>query len=106
MFSGSAQVTFIPEISANYGLSIMLQGVHIQGSPFKIRVRNDETIATHCRLYGPNLTTGVAGERSTFFIQGMPAPAWIQGNLPIFATVCRALVRGAPAPADKTTRIP
>ena len=67
-------MTFVPEISANYGLSIMLQGMQIQGSPFKIRVRNDETIASHCQLYGPNVATGVAGEKSTFFIQGAPAP--------------------------------
>lgn len=68
------QVSFVPEISANYGLSIMVQGIQIQGSPFKVRVRNDETIASHCRLFGPNVAMGVAGERNTFFIQGAPAP--------------------------------
>jgi hypothetical protein len=70
---GAAQVSFVPEISANYGLSISVQGIQIQGSPFKIRVRNDETIASHCRLYGPNVAMGVAGEKNTFFIQGEPA---------------------------------
>lgn len=45
----AVQVTFTPEISATYGLSIMLQGVPLQGSPFKIWVRNDETIASNCR---------------------------------------------------------
>ena len=65
-----SQVSFLPEISASYGLSIMLLGIPIRGSPFKVRVRNDETIAAHCRLYGPSLASGTAGVQNTFFVQG------------------------------------
>jgi len=64
------QVSFKPEISATYGLAIMLQGIQLQGSPFKIRVRNDETIAGNCRLYGSSLAVGTAGEVNSFCIQG------------------------------------
>ena len=64
------QVSFRPEISATYGLAIMLQGIQLQGSPFKIRVRNDETIAGNCRLYGSSLAVGTAGEPISFCIQG------------------------------------
>ena len=65
-------MSFKPEISATYGLAIVLNGVPLQGSPFKIRIRNDETIAGNCRLYGPGLTLGTAGQHSQFCIQGMP----------------------------------
>lgn len=64
------QVSFKPEISATYGLAIVLNGTPLQGSPFKIRIRNDETIAGNCRLYGPGLTLGTAGQRNQFCIQG------------------------------------
>ena len=70
--SGWPQVSFLPEISATYGLAIMLQGIQLQGSPFRIRVRNDETIAGNCRLYGPSLPVGTAGEPNKFCIQGEP----------------------------------
>jgi hypothetical protein len=63
-------VSFKPEISATYGLAVVLNGTPLQGSPFKIRIRNDETIAGNCRLYGPGLTLGTAGQRSQFCIQG------------------------------------
>ena len=66
-------MSFKPEISATYGLAIMLQGIQLQGSPFKIRVRNDETIAGNCRLYGSSLAIGTAGEALRFCIQGSPA---------------------------------
>ncbi len=67
---GRLQVSFKPEISATYGLAIALNGVPLQGCPFKVRIRNDETIAANCRLYGPGLTTGTAGVRAQFSIQG------------------------------------
>ncbi len=72
------QVSFKPEISATYGLAIVLNGTPLQGSPFKIRIRNDETIAGNCRLYGPGLTVGTAGQRNQFCIQGR-MKFWRQG---------------------------
>ncbi len=64
------KVSFRPEISGMYGLSVAVQGTPLEGSPFRIRVRNDETIATNSKLYGPNLTRGVAGQLNTFYVQG------------------------------------
>lgn len=48
------QVSFTPEMSASYGLSIMLQGAQLQGSPFTVRVRKDETVPSNCRSAFPS----------------------------------------------------
>ena len=53
-----------------YGLAITLEGRQLPGSPFQIRIRNDETVAANCKLYGGGLTRGEAGARNAFFIQG------------------------------------
>lgn len=71
LLCNNAQVSFKPEISATYGLAIVLDGTPLQGSPFKIKIRNDETIAGNCRLYGPGLTLGTAGQHNQFCIQGV-----------------------------------
>ena len=64
-------LTLPAQISGVYGLAIGLDcGRPLAGSPFQIRVRSDDTIAANCKLYGPQLSRGVAGEQTVFSIQG------------------------------------
>ncbi len=68
------EVAFTPEISGSYGLSISFDSVRtLKGCPMAVRVRNDETCASNCKLYGPGLTHGTAGEQIAFSIQGRSA---------------------------------
>lgn len=70
---GQFDISFYPEISATYGLAVMLDGRALQGSPFKIRVKADETIPSKCKVYGSQLVHGTAGATMTFHIQAMDA---------------------------------
>ena len=68
---GRYEVAFTPDISGSYGLSIDFDGHRrLKGCPLSVRVRNDETCASNCKLYGPGLTQGTAGEPTAFCIQG------------------------------------
>lgn len=68
---GDHLVTFTPKISGTYGLVLLFDGTRqLSGSPFKIRVKTDETMAANCKLYGPGLTRAAAGERTSFSIKG------------------------------------
>ncbi|KAK9829410.1 hypothetical protein WJX72_005680 [[Myrmecia] bisecta] len=72
MGEGVFEVTFRPQISGTYGLAVQFDGSRaLQGSPFPIKVRNDETIAANCKLYGSGLTQAVAGQRTSFTIQAV-----------------------------------
>lgn len=69
---GSFEVAFTPEISGSYGVSISFDNNRaLKGCPVIVRVRNDETCASNCKLYGAGLTQGIAGEQTIFSIQGM-----------------------------------
>ncbi len=71
---GEFDISFYPEISATYGLAIVLDGTRpLSGSPFKIRVKSDETIPSKCKVYGAQLVHGVAGQPMKFHIQAMDA---------------------------------
>ena len=72
---GKYEIAFIPEISGAYGLSVSFD-IHrvLKGCPLMIRVRNDETCAANCKLYGAGLTQGVAGAQTTFSVQGETEP--------------------------------
>lgn len=68
---GDHLVSFTPKISGTYGLVLLFDGTRqLSGSPFKVRVKTDETMAANCKLYGPGLTRAVAGERTSFSIKG------------------------------------
>ena len=68
---GKYEVAFTPEISGAYGLSITFDGHrNLKGCPLPVRVRNDETCASYCKLYGAGLTQGTAGHQIVFGIQG------------------------------------
>lgn len=72
---GSFEVSFVPEISATYGLAVGFDGSRmLTGSPFQIRARNDETIAGNCKLFGAGLAQGTAGEKTSFTIQAVSLP--------------------------------
>lgn len=71
---GQFDISFYPEISATYGLAVLLDGSRaLQGSPFKIRVKADETIPSKCKVYGSQLVQGTAGQPMTFHVQAMDA---------------------------------
>jgi len=71
---GRYEVAFMPEISGVYSLSISLDGHRtLKGCPLSVRVRNDETCAVNCKLYGLGLTQGTAGQPIEFSIQGEAA---------------------------------
>lgn len=69
---GVHEVSFKPVISGVYGLALCLEGGrHLKGSPFYVRAKTDETVAGNCKMYGAGLTRAVAGQATTFTIQGM-----------------------------------
>ncbi|KAL0032084.1 hypothetical protein WJX77_004214 [Trebouxia sp. C0004] len=71
---GRYEVAFMPEISGVYSLSICLDGHRpLKGCPLPVRVRNDETCAVNCKLYGLGLTQGTAGQPIEFSIQACDA---------------------------------
>ena len=71
---GRYEVAFTPQISGSYGLSISFDNNRVlRGCPVIVKVRNDETCAPNCKLYGAGLTQGIAGEQSIFSIQGVLA---------------------------------
>lgn len=68
---GDWMVAFTPTISGTYDLVLAFEGGRmLAGSPHKVRVKTDETVAANCKLYGPGLTRAVAGERTSFSIKG------------------------------------
>lgn len=70
---GTYEVSFKPEISGVYGLALALEGGRqLRGSPFPLRAKTDETVAANCKMYGAGLTRGVAGQATSFTIQGLP----------------------------------
>ena len=56
--------------AGQYRLEVALDGRPLAGSPFPLPVRCDETSAAACKLFGVGLTHAVAGERTSFGIQG------------------------------------
>jgi hypothetical protein len=67
------EVSFKPEISGVYGLALALEGGRqLRGSPFPVRAKTDETVAANCKMYGAGLTRAVAGQATSFTIQGLP----------------------------------
>lgn len=70
---GDWMVTFNPTISGVYQLVLAFEGNRaLAGSPHRVRVKTDETVAGNCKLYGAGLTRAVAGERTSFSIKGEP----------------------------------
>ncbi len=68
---GDWLVAFTPTISGTYSLVLEFDGGRsLAGSPHRVRVKTDETMAGNCKLYGPGLTRAVAGERTSFSIKG------------------------------------
>lgn len=68
---GSYEIVFIPDISGTYNLNISFDNSRVlRGCPLVVRVRNDETCAANCKLYGAGLTHGVAGADNIFSVQG------------------------------------
>lgn len=68
---GKYEIAFTPKISGTYNLNISFDNNRVlEGCPLVLRVRNDETCAANCKLYGAGLTQGIAGEPNTFSLQG------------------------------------
>ena len=68
---GSYEIAFTPEISGTYNLTISFDNNRVlKGCPMVVRVRNDETCAANCKLYGAGLTHGIAGAHNIFSVQG------------------------------------
>ena len=69
---GAYEVSFEPEISGVYRLAVYLEGGRaLNGSPFPVRAKTDETVAANCKMYGGGLTRAVAGQETSFTIQGL-----------------------------------
>ena len=76
---GNFEVAFIPEISGSYSVTVSFDRNRIlKGSPFAVKVRNDETSAAFCKLYGQGLAHGVAGQPLCFSIQGQQTSEGLQ----------------------------
>ena len=68
---GDWMVAFTPTISGTYSLVLEFDGGRsLAGSPHRVRVKTDETVAGNCKLYGPGLTRAIAGEHTSFSIKG------------------------------------
>ncbi len=66
---GSYICTYLPTVaSANCRVSVMVNGTHINGSPFAAQVAPGRTYAGSCRVFGRGLSDGVAGQTSSFKI--------------------------------------
>ncbi len=73
---GDWMVSFTPTISGTYQLVLAFEGNRaLTGTPHRVRVKTDETVAGNCKLYGAGLTRAVAGERTSFSIKGESQPA-------------------------------
>lgn len=72
---GKYEIAFTPKISGAYNLTVSFDSNRVlKGCPLVIRVRNDETCAANCKLYGAGLTQGVAGAHNVFSVQGKREP--------------------------------
>ena len=79
---GTYDIVFTPDISGTYNLNVSFDSSRVlKGCPLVVRVRNDETCAANCKLYGAGLTHGVAGTDNMFSVQGEGAP-W-QSSAPL-----------------------
>ena len=80
---GKYEIAFTPEVSGAYNLTVCFDSNRVlDGCPLVIRVRNDETCAANCKLYGAGLIQGVAGVHNSFSVQGESKP------LPCFLPLC------------------
>lgn len=79
---GQYEIAFTPEVSGAYNLTISFENNRvIKGCPLVIRVRNDETCAANCKLYGAGLNHGIVGAHNIFSLQGEREP--LQSSLPL-----------------------
>lgn len=78
---GGYEVSFKPEISGVYGLAVCLEGGRaLKGSPFRVRAKTDETVAANCKMYGGGLTRAMAGQETSFTIQGQLPTGRVHGT--------------------------
>jgi hypothetical protein len=65
---GKYQVEYTAPIAGNYQLTVLMNGEHIQDSPFKLVVTVPRAQSDMCTLTGKALTRLTAGEVGTFIV--------------------------------------
>ncbi|KAK3272459.1 hypothetical protein CYMTET_19249 [Cymbomonas tetramitiformis] len=68
---GTYDLSFYPEVAGLYRLAITCRGEPLQGSPYEVIVRKDETVAARCKAVGIGLALGTVGEPNTFTLQAI-----------------------------------
>ena len=90
---GAYEVSFKPEMSGVYGLAVSLEGGRaLKGSPYPVRAKTDETVACNCKMYGGGLTRAVAGQETSFTIQGRWLMGHVHGTAAMCPLICHMLV--------------
>jgi filamin len=71
--NGSYAIRFVPKEVGDHLISVRFDGIHIPGSPFKVKVGGGESYPGKVKAYGPGLEGGVAGEETYFTVDALRA---------------------------------
>ena len=66
-------ITFIPEEPGDYIIHILLKGVPLAGSPYKLKVGAHTVDPSKIRVYGPGLKSATAGQETCFTVDAKNA---------------------------------
>eukprot|EP00736_Rhodelphis_marinus_P003324 Rmarinus@m.14781 len=70
-YDGSYFVQYNATIAADYQICVNLNGgASIEGSPFLVEVTPAETYTPYTYAFGDGISVGIAGEETTFYLQG------------------------------------
>jgi len=70
---GNYAIRFVPNEFGDHLVNVRFDGVHIPGSPFKIRVGGAEGHPERVKAYGPGLESGRAGVPTEFTVNAVDA---------------------------------
>ena len=73
VFSGDYAIRFIPRELGDHLVNVFLDGHHIPGSPFTVKVGGLEGDPSKVVAYGPGLKGGVAGKPAEFTVNALDA---------------------------------
>lgn len=71
--SGTYGITFIPEEPGEYIIHILLKGIPLSASPYKLKVGEHAVDPSKIRVYGPGLKGATAGQETSFIVDAKEA---------------------------------
>ena len=66
-------ITFVPEEPGDYIIHILLKGVPLSGSPYKLKVGSHTVDPSKIRVYGPGLKGATVGQETSFTVDAKDA---------------------------------